>query len=90
LAACGVGSILIPFPHAVDDHQTENAKYLSVEGAAILIQEAQLNAERLKDVLLKLCYAPEQLIQMAIKARSLSKPHATDDVARLCMEATHG
>lgn len=39
LAACGVGSILIPFPYAVDDHQTENAKYLSLEGAAILIQE---------------------------------------------------
>lgn len=89
LAACGIGSILIPFPYAVDDHQTENAKYLSAEGAAILIQEAQLNAGKLKEVLLKLCRAPEQLLQMAVKARSLSKPQATDDVARLCMEAAH-
>ena len=89
LAASGVGSILIPFPYAVDDHQTENAKYLSVEGAAILIQEAQLNIEKLKELLLKLCHAPEQLMQMAVKTRSLSKPQATNDVARLCMEAIH-
>ncbi len=89
LAASGLGSILIPFPYAVDDHQTENAKYLSDEGAAILIQEEQLNAGKLKEVLLKLCYAPEQLVQMAVKARSLSKPQATDDVARLCTEAAY-
>jgi UDP-N-acetylglucosamine--N-acetylmuramyl-(pentapeptide) pyrophosphoryl-undecaprenol N-acetylglucosamine transferase len=89
LAATGIGSILIPFPYAVDDHQTENAKYLSNEGAAILIQEAQLNIENLKERLLKLCHAPEQLLEMAVKARSLSKPNATDDVARLCMEAIH-
>jgi UDP-N-acetylglucosamine--N-acetylmuramyl-(pentapeptide) pyrophosphoryl-undecaprenol N-acetylglucosamine transferase len=89
LAACGVGSILIPFPYAVDDHQTENAKYLSAEGAAILIQEAQLNVDRLKEVLLKLCHAPEQLMLMAVKARSLSKPQATNDVASLCVEAAH-
>jgi UDP-N-acetylglucosamine--N-acetylmuramyl-(pentapeptide) pyrophosphoryl-undecaprenol N-acetylglucosamine transferase len=89
LAATGIGSILIPFPYAVDDHQTENAKYLSVEGAAILIQEAQLSVEKLKELLLKLCHAPEQLLQMAMKARSLAKPTATDDVAKLCMEAIH-
>ncbi|MCZ6804544.1 MAG: undecaprenyldiphospho-muramoylpentapeptide beta-N-acetylglucosaminyltransferase [Proteobacteria bacterium] len=89
LATCGIGSILIPFPYAVDDHQTENAKYLSAEGAAILIQEAQLNAEKLKEILLKLCHAPEQLMQMAVKARSLARPQASDDVARLCMEAIH-
>ncbi len=89
LAASGIASILIPFPYAVDDHQTENAKYLSVEGAAILIQEAQLNIGKLKEVLLKLCHASEQLMQMAVKARSLSKPQATDDVAKLCLEAIH-
>ena len=49
LAACGVGSILIPFPYAVDDHQTENAKYLSTKGAAILLQEAHLSVEKIKD-----------------------------------------
>ena len=89
LAASGIASILVPFPYAVDDHQTENAEYLSVEGAAVLIQEAQLNVEKLKELLLKLCHAPEQLMQMAAKARSLAKPEATADVARLCLEAIH-
>jgi UDP-N-acetylglucosamine--N-acetylmuramyl-(pentapeptide) pyrophosphoryl-undecaprenol N-acetylglucosamine transferase len=89
LAAAGVGSILIPFPFAVDDHQTENAKYLADEGAAILIQEAQLNIEKLKEILLKFCSAPEQLLQMAKKARALAKPAATEDVANLCLEAIH-
>lgn len=90
LAACGVSSILIPFPYAVDDHQTANASYLSTAGAAILIQETQFNVEKLKEVLLQLLQAPEQLLQMAIKAHSLAKPEATKLVANLCMEAAHG
>ncbi len=89
LAATGIASILIPFPYAVDDHQTENAKYLSEKDAAILIQESQLNIDKLKELLLKFCHAPEKLKQMAIKARSLAKPQATNDVATLCMEAIH-
>ncbi len=90
LAACGVGSILIPFPYAVDDHQTANASYLSTKDAAILIQETQFSVEKLKEVLLQLLNAPEQLLQMAKKARSLAKPEATELVASLCMEAAHG
>ncbi len=89
LAAIGIGSILIPFPYAVDDHQTENAKYLANDGAAILIQESQLNIDKLKEQLSTLYHTPEQLLQMAIKARLLAKPTATDDVAKLCMEAIH-
>jgi len=89
LAAAGVASILIPFPYAVDDHQTENAKYLSVKGAAILIQETELSIDKLKEHLLTLFNAPDQLIKMAVKARSLSKPLATEDAAALCMEAIH-
>jgi UDP-N-acetylglucosamine--N-acetylmuramyl-(pentapeptide) pyrophosphoryl-undecaprenol N-acetylglucosamine transferase len=89
LAAVGIGSILIPFPYAVDDHQTENAKYLSNDGAAILIQEAQLNIDKLKEVLLKFYTVPDQVLQMAHKARLLAKPSATEDVANLCLEAIH-
>ncbi len=89
LAACGVGAILIPFPYAVDDHQTANASYLSTSGAAIQIQETQFNVEKLKAVLLQLLHAPERIVQMAIKARSLAKPDATMIVANLCMEAAH-
>ncbi|GJM04345.1 MAG: UDP-N-acetylglucosamine--N-acetylmuramyl-(pentapeptide) pyrophosphoryl-undecaprenol N-acetylglucosamine transferase [marine bacterium B5-7] len=90
LAACGVGSILIPFPYAVDDHQTANANYLASEGAAVLLQETQLNVEKLKEIFVKLLHAPDQLLQMAIKARLLAKPEATKLVANLCMEAAHG
>lgn len=89
LAACGVASILIPFPYAVDDHQTANAKYLSEEGAATLIQEAQLDVNKLKECILKLVHAPEQLLVMANKARSLAKPNATELVADLCVEAAY-
>jgi UDP-N-acetylglucosamine--N-acetylmuramyl-(pentapeptide) pyrophosphoryl-undecaprenol N-acetylglucosamine transferase len=89
IAATGIGSILIPFPYAVDDHQTSNANYLANEGAAIVIQEAQLSAEKIKELLLKWYQVPEQLLKMALKARTLAKPSATNDVAKLCMEAIH-
>ena len=89
LAATGIASVLIPFPYAVDDHQTSNANYLAKEDAAVLIQETQLNSEKIKELLIKWYQAPEQLLQMAIKARSLAKPAATVDVARHCMEAIH-
>jgi len=55
LAAAGVGAILVPFPAAVDDHQTHNAQYLVKEGAAVLIADRDLSAERLADELQKLC-----------------------------------
>ena len=89
LAATGIASVLIPFPYAVDDHQTSNANYLAKEDAAVLIQETQLNSEKIKELLIKWYQAPEQLLQMAIKARSLAKQAATVDVARHCMEAIH-
>lgn len=89
LAATGVASVLIPFPYAVDDHQTANAKYLSNSDAATLVQESQLSVETLNEILTKLYQAPEKLVHMAMQARSLAKPSATDDVAKLCMEAIH-
>ena len=89
LAACGVGSILIPFPYAVDDHQTENAKYLSSGGAAILLQEAQLSVEKIMGILSELCHSSARCLEMAVKARSLAQPKATESVVGLCMEAAH-
>lgn len=87
LAACGVASILIPFPYAVDDHQTENAQYLVRAGAAILLQETDFNVETLKQAVLKFAQEPDQIVSMAIKARTLAKPDATDHVVALCEEA---
>jgi len=84
LACAGVASILVPFPYAVDDHQTANAKYLSACGAAILLPQAELSAERLADLLRG--FTRERLLEMAEKARALGKPDATEAVARVCME----
>jgi UDP-N-acetylglucosamine--N-acetylmuramyl-(pentapeptide) pyrophosphoryl-undecaprenol N-acetylglucosamine transferase len=84
LAAAGVASILIPFPFAVDDHQTGNAKFLSDKGAAILIQQTELTPRSLARVLEEM--TREKAMQMAMKARSLAQPAAAKRVAEVCKE----
>ncbi len=79
LAAAGVGSILVPFPHAVDDHQTGNAAYLGDVGGAIVIQQKALTAQWLADKLRHLNRT--ELLTMAEAARRLAKPAATNEVA---------
>jgi len=81
LAVAGVASVLVPFPHAVDDHQTVNAKFLSQAGAAILLPQSEMNPETLS-LLNTLNRA--QLLQMAEKARELARPDATAAVAAVC------
>src|ERR1700722_4063 len=78
LAAVGVASILVPFPAAVDDHQTANAGYLVDNGAAVLIADRDLTPQRLCATLQKLCTDRAQLLEMAIKARDLAQPHAAE------------
>jgi UDP-N-acetylglucosamine--N-acetylmuramyl-(pentapeptide) pyrophosphoryl-undecaprenol N-acetylglucosamine transferase len=83
LAAAGVASVLVPFPAAVDDHQTGNARFLANAGAAILLPQKEMTPERLAAV----GNMPRaQLLQMAEKARALAKPDATATVAKACME----
>jgi UDP-N-acetylglucosamine--N-acetylmuramyl-(pentapeptide) pyrophosphoryl-undecaprenol N-acetylglucosamine transferase len=84
LAAGGMASVLVPFPHAVDDHQTANAKFLSDRGAAILIQQRDLTPERLAGLIVSL--DRPKLLDMARRARSLGKPDAAKVVASRCME----
>ncbi len=85
LAAAGVGAILVPFPAAVDDHQTHNAQYLVKEGAAVLIADRDLTAERLCDELQRLCAGRGKLLAMAERARLLAKPHAAEELAASCL-----
>ncbi len=84
LAAAGVASILVPFPHAVDDHQTANARYLADAGAAWLIPQSELTpgllAERLRDT------DRNRLIEMAEQARRMSRHEAAAQVAAGCLE----
>jgi UDP-N-acetylglucosamine--N-acetylmuramyl-(pentapeptide) pyrophosphoryl-undecaprenol N-acetylglucosamine transferase len=84
LSAGGMASILVPFPHAVDDHQTANAKFLADRGAAILIQQRDLTPEKLADLICAL--DRPKLLDMAKKARTVGKPDAARIVAERCME----
>ena len=84
MAMAGVPGIFVPLPHAVDDHQTGNARYLSDAGAAILLPQSELTAAGLAAILGGL--TREQLLGMALKARALAHPDATERVARICME----
>ena len=83
LAAAGVASLLVPFPHAVDDHQTSNARFLSTAGAAILLPQDQLTPVRLAEIR---NLSRQQLTQMAEKAHALARPEATAAVAKICQE----
>ena len=83
LACVGVASVLVPFPYAVDDHQTTNAAYLSENGAAILIQQAALSVAKTSEILQQL--TRKKCLTMATHARVLAKPEATASVANVCM-----
>lgn len=84
LSVVGLGSLLVPFPFAVDDHQTTNAAYLADSGAAYLEQQKTLTVEKLVNILAGL--TRNGCLKMAENARTLGKPEATVDVARICME----
>ena len=84
LSAGGMASILVPFPHAVDDHQSANARFLSERGAAVLIHQRELSPERLAALIGSLDRT--KLLDMARKARALGKPDAARVVAQRCRE----
>jgi len=83
LAAAGIASVLVPFPSAVDDHQTFNARYLADRSAAVLLPQAELTPRKLADLLLG--FTREKLLDMANRARALGKPDAAQIVAGHCM-----
>lgn len=84
LAACGVASCLIPFPYAIDDHQTANAWFLSDADAAVLLPQDFLNPQDLAQMIQNLNRA--DLKEMALRAHGLAKPHATQRVAEVCAD----
>ena len=87
LAAAGKPAILIPFPQAVDDHQSVNGRYLVDKGAALMIQQKDLDVSSLTAMIVQLADNPERLVAMARAAKTVSLPQATDDVVRHCLEA---
>lgn len=85
----GIASLLVPYPFAVDDHQTANARYLSDADAALLIQQKELTPVRLAEELQNLInLGREHLLGMANRALKLGRPNATDVVVQHCMEVS--
>jgi len=87
LAAAGIASILVPYPHAVDDHQTHNALYLEAAGAAIVKQQNELTVDWLVDVINDFSADRKKLLEMAIAARRLAIPDSAKTIADACLHA---
>lgn len=86
LAATGVASILVPYPHAVDNHQFFNAQHLARCKAAIIITQPNFTAARTAEILRKFLRDRSQLLKMAEIARGLRQENATEKVAEKCLE----
>ncbi len=80
ITACGKPAILVPFPGAVDDHQTANARYLVEAGAAVLLPDAELSGARLAREIETLLASPQALAAMAQRSLQLSRPNAARDL----------
>ena len=87
IAVAGVAALLVPFPHAVGDHQSMNAAFLAERGAARVIPQKQLSSGSLAGVLMELLDDRSKLLALAHAARSLACPDATERVAGFCLEA---
>lgn len=86
LCAAGLGGVLVPFPQAVDDHQTRNAEYLAERGAAVLLAQDENLAERLRAVLAELLADPARRLAMAESARALAQIDAAERIADIILE----
>ncbi len=90
LAIMGRPSILVPLPHAIDDHQTANARSLSDRGGAILLRQSDLSESALVDAIRAYVEFPSRLQAMAVAASAAGEPQATVRVADCCQELLHG
>jgi UDP-N-acetylglucosamine--N-acetylmuramyl-(pentapeptide) pyrophosphoryl-undecaprenol N-acetylglucosamine transferase len=87
LAAAGVGAILVPYPHAVDDHQTHNAQFLVDAGAALRVADSSLTGQSLAQLLQPLLVDRARLLAMASAARAVARTDAADVLYQACLQA---
>lgn len=86
LACAGLPSILVPYPFAVDDHQTANAKYLVDSGAAVLLPQSELDTEELIRHLEKFKADPKLLVKMSDSAKKAGHPQSTEVIGDICQK----
>jgi len=86
LCAAGLPALFVPYPAAVDDHQTANAGPMTQAGAAAIIQESELTPELLADLLREWLQSREALLERAQKARALAAPNALHRITELCLQ----
>ena len=87
LAHVGLPSILVPYPHAADDHQTVNATIFAEQGAALLYQERSLSPTILATAINRLCTQEIIWRDMAAAARDLDRPDAVSDICHAVLDA---
>lgn len=90
VACAGVAAIFVPYPHAVDDHQTANAKYLEANDAAVIVPQPQLTATKLVELLQTEFSDRARLLECAKNARAVAQNDAAQRVASRCLELCHG
>jgi len=90
LCAAGVPALFVPYPAAVDDHQTANAEPMVTAGAAAIIQERELTSELLAELLRDWLQSRTSLMHKAEKARALAKPNSLRRITELCLEQAGG
>lgn len=86
LAAAGLPAVLVPFPGAVDDHQTRNAAFLVDAGAAVLLPQAELTPARLAAEIGAYDAARRLVLERALRARARAQPGAAEAIADLCLQ----
>ena len=86
LCAVGLGAIFVPFPHAVDDHQTANANFMVKNRAALCVQQAELTESRLADIVREFAKSPERRLAMAEAAYQLRNAHVVERIFEICKE----
>ena len=90
LAAAGKPSLLVPFPQAADDHQRKNAEAFAREGAADVLIESEMSAERLLDRLTQLLGDMRGLEDMSVRARAQGRPEALTTIGRMVADLAGG
>ncbi len=86
LCASGLGAVLVPYPYAVDDHQTANADYMVRSGAALCVQQAELTDARLTEIIREFAQAPEKRLSMAQASYALRKVNVAETIAKILFD----